>query len=102
MMLMISWLGLLTFFDYSHDLLVFVRRQHADERHHSHHRGRPAPGKSRGFGFRHVIVHNHHHVLWIAGNPFFLDITHTLSVLVLLLLRSNKGRSRLLGVGCHT
>src|SRR5262245_21056747 len=102
MVLVLGGLGLLPFFNQRHYLLVLVRGKHADERHHSHHRCCPALSESPRFSFCHCLVHSHHHVLGITRDTFLLIVAHLLSVPVLLLLRSNQGRSRLLGLPRHT
>src|SRR5262245_65981680 len=97
-----SALELLTLFDHRRDLLILVRRQHTNERHHSHHRSCPAFSESPRFRLCHFIIHGHHHVLWIAGDTLLLSFAHPLLVLVLLRLRSHQIRSRLFSVGRET
>src|SRR5262249_8088801 len=53
------------------NLVVLVRRKHADECHHSTHESAPAGPKAEGFWFLHHLVHGHHwpfHVC-VLGEP---------------------------------
>src|SRR5579864_945440 len=56
----VHWLIAFPLFSKLHDLVVFVLRQHAYERHHSRHEAAPAGTEAIGFGFVNHLIHRHH------------------------------------------
>src|SRR5215472_18306864 len=93
----------LLLFSESHNLVVFVRRQNTNERHHSGHEATPTGAEAVVFRLVHHFVHRHHgafheRVLRESGNGIRIlahvrrSHLHTRHVLVLHLSSSLERR----------
>src|SRR5258708_22421302 len=56
----LHWLIAFLLFSKLHNLVVFVGRQDADERHHSSHEAAPSGAQAEVFRFVNHLIHRHH------------------------------------------